>query len=98
MNSETLVHRADRIANGRTARLRDLETNLQDNGYLLNRITLKDQHAEDVADVFEPRALYDQLTATAIRDAARLYLNPKRYVQVTLRPEARCSPLGPPRR
>ncbi len=77
------------IANGRTARLRDLETNLQDNGYLLNRITSKYEHAEDVADVFEPRALYDQLTATAIRDAARLYLNPKRYVQVTLRPEAK---------
>ena len=77
------------MANGRTARLRDLETNLQENGFLLNRITSKYEHAEDVADVFDPRALYDQLTATAIRDAARLYLNPKRYVQVTLRPETK---------
>lgn len=80
---------AGQIANARAARLRDLETNLQENGYLLNRITAKYEHAEDVADVFDPRPLYDQLTATAIRDAARLYLNPKRYVQVTLRPETK---------
>jgi len=42
---------------------------------------------EDVSEVFNPRALFDQLTPEAIRDAARLYLNTKRYVQVTLRPE-----------
>jgi zinc protease len=77
------------MANARIARLRDLETNLRENGYLLNRITAKYEHAEDVAEVFDPRALYDQLTATAIRDAARLYLNPRRYVQVTLRPETK---------
>jgi zinc protease len=77
------------IANARTARLRDLETNVQENGYLLNRITAKYEHGEDVAEVFDPRGLYDQLTATAIRDAARLYLNPRRYVQVTLRPETK---------
>ena len=82
------IERTDR-ERSRPRACRDLETNLQENGYLLNRITSKYEHAEDVADVFDPRALYDQLTATAIRDAARLYLNPKRYVQVTLRPEAK---------
>jgi zinc protease len=77
------------MTNARTARLRDLETNLRENGYLLNRITAKYEHGEDVAEVFDPRALYDQLTATAIRDAARQYLNPRRYVLVTLRPETK---------
>ena len=46
-------------------------------------------YGEDIADVFKPRPLYDQLTTAALRDAAKEYLNTRRYVQVTLRPEER---------
>jgi zinc protease len=80
---------AGQMSNARTARLRDLETNLRENPYLLNRITEKYEHGEDVGDVFAQHALFDQLTAPAVRDAARQYLDPRRYVQVTLRPEAK---------
>ena len=44
---------------------------------------------EYVAEVFNLRSFYDQLTTTAVRAAAREYLNAQRYVQVTLRPEAK---------
>ena len=39
--------------------------------------------------MFNLRPLYDQLTTAALRDAAREYLNVRRYVQVTLRPEGK---------
>jgi hypothetical protein len=42
-----------------------------------------------VADVFNMRAFYDPLTAPMLRDAARMYLDPRRYVEVTLLPEAK---------
>jgi hypothetical protein len=35
------------------------------------------------------RQYYDRLAAPMLRDAARTYLNPDRYVEVTLLPEAR---------
>ena len=50
-------------------------------------MTTKVEYGEDIADVFNPRPFYDQLTTAALRDAAREYLNTRRYVQVTLRPE-----------
>jgi len=42
-----------------------------------------------VAEVFNLPSFYDRLTTTAVRDAAREYLNVQRYVQVTLRPEGK---------
>ncbi len=71
----------------RAGLMRDLETNSRDNGYLLNQITYRYQYGEDVADVFNVQRFYDQLTPAAIREAAQTYLDPKRYVKVTLVPE-----------
>ena len=69
--------------------MRDFETNSQRNGYLADRLLFKYEHHEDVADVFTMRRFYDQLTAPMLRDAARMYLDPRRYVEVTLLPEAK---------
>jgi zinc protease len=77
------------VADTRATLVRDLETNLPVNGYLLNRLLFKYQHGEDVRDVFNMRPFYDQVTVTALRDAAREYLNTNRYVEVTLVPDAR---------
>ena len=77
------------VADTRATLVRDLETNLPVNGYLLNRLLFKYQHGEDVQDVFNMRPFYDQVTVTALRDAAREYLNTNRYVEVTLVPDAR---------
>ena len=47
------------------------------------------ENGEDIADVFNQRPLYDRLTVTSLREAAREYLNLERYVQVTLKPEGK---------
>ncbi len=75
------------VADARAALIRDLESNLARNEYLLNRILFKYEFGEDVREVFDMRPFYDQLTVTALRDAAREYLNTNRYVEVTLVPE-----------
>jgi zinc protease len=75
------------MADVRAALLRDLETNTQRNGYLLDQLSFAYQYGEDVAAVFGDRALYDELTVANVRDAARIYLNTDRYVKVTLVPE-----------
>ena len=77
------------VGDVRAALVRDLETNSRDNRYLLDQITFKDQYGEDVNDVFNIRQFYDQLSPSAIRDAARTYLDTSRYVKVTLEPAAR---------
>jgi zinc protease len=79
----------DQLAGARNALDRELETGFQDNADLLNEMTIKVEYGEDIADVFNSRPFYDRLTTEALRDAARDYLNAQRYVQVTLRPEAK---------
>ena len=60
-------------------------------GFLVEfpRLLFKYEHHEDVADIFNMRTFYDRLTAPMLRDAARMYLDPRRYVEVTLLPEAK---------
>jgi len=79
----------DQLAGARNALNRELETGFQENNELLNEMMTRVEYGEDIADVFNPRPLYDQLTIAALRDAARDYLNPRRYVQITLRPEGK---------
>lgn len=75
------------VADTRAALTRDLEINLTRNEYLLNRLLFKYEFGEDVGEVFNMRPFYDQITPTALRDAAQEYLNTNRYVEVTLDPE-----------
>ena len=77
------------VADARAALMRDFETNSQRNDYLLSRLVSKYEYGENVKDVFNMRASVDRLTADSIRDAARTYLDTRRYVKVTLLPEAR---------
>ncbi len=77
------------VADTRQALMRDFETNSQRNGYLLSRLVSKYDYGENVEEVFDIRASVNRLTAELIRDAARTYLDTRRYVKVTLLPEAR---------
>jgi zinc protease len=79
----------DQLAGARSAFERDLETGFQENGELLNELMTRVEYGEDIADVFDQRPLYEQLTTAGLRDAAREYLTTDRYVQVTLRPETK---------
>ena len=80
---------ASQVADARAGLARDFETNSQRNEYLLNRLIFKYEYGENVKDVFDMKPYYDQITLEALRDAARMYLNPDRYVKVTLLPEAK---------
>jgi zinc protease len=75
------------IADARRALQRDFEVNMERNDYLLNRILYKYEFGENVREVFDMRSIYDQLTTTVVRDAARVYLDTNRYVEVRLMPE-----------
>ena len=75
------------VADVRAALVRDLETNSRDNSFLLNQLTYKYQYGEDPAEAFNLEKFYDQITPAAIQKAAQAYLDPKRYVKVTLTPE-----------
>jgi zinc protease len=67
--------------------LRDYETNVKQNSYLLSQIYLKYQHGEDLADFFNLPEHYKSLTAGMIQEAARTYLKKDNHVRVTLLPE-----------
>ena len=71
------------------ALLREFETNSQQNGYLLNQISLKYQYGEDPASVWVVPEFYKKLDAAAIQQAATLYLSGTNRVQVILMPEAK---------
>jgi zinc protease len=79
------------VVDERLALQRDFETSSRDNAYLLNQLAFKYQNREDVTDVFDMRMYYDALTPVAVRDAAKMYLDPSRYVKVTLMPERTAS-------
>jgi zinc protease len=83
---------AGQVADVQAALRRDLETDSRENGVLLNRLTFAYQYGEPVPDPATQRALYDQLTVTMLRDAARTYLDLNRYVKVVQVPEGKSLP------
>jgi zinc protease len=74
------------MADARAALGRDYEVNSRENGYLLNQLVFAYEYGEDLQGVFDRKALHEQLTADAVTEAARKYLDLQRYVQVTLVP------------
>jgi zinc protease len=75
------------VSDVKTGMLREYETNLRSNDYLATQMMFKYQYGEDVKGVFIANELFNALTATAIRDAAKQYLNTGNYVKITLMPE-----------
>jgi zinc protease len=80
---------AGQLAGARNAFARELEVGFQENSDLLDELMTAVENREDIAEVLNQQPLWDRLTTTALRDAAREYLNPRRYVQVKLRPEGK---------
>ncbi len=69
--------------------IRDHETNIQQNSYLLGQIYLRYQYPEDLGNFFGLPEYYKTLNAKMIWDAARMYLNMDNYVKVVLLPETK---------
>jgi zinc protease len=67
--------------------LREFETSMRQNNYLLSQIAAKYQYGEAPQTLLEVPEYYKKLSAAAIQEAARTYLNTDNYVKVTLFPE-----------
>jgi len=72
--------------------LREFETSIKQNSYLATQLYYKYLYGEDVKTFFEMPEAYKALTPAILRNAARAYLNPDNYVQVTLLPERKSAP------
>ena len=67
--------------------LRDYETNMRQNGYLLSNITGRYQSGEDVDGLFSVTNVYNRITVADVKAAAALYLDDKNYVEAKLFPQ-----------
>jgi zinc protease len=77
------------MADARAALARDFEVNSKENSYVLNQVAFAYEHGEDLQNVFDRRPLHAQLTAAAVQEAARRYLDLTRYVKVVLMPDVK---------
>lgn len=66
---------------------RGRETAMRTNAFWLSSISLYDQRGWPLDDILSPDERLDAVDASAIRDAARRYLDASHYVRVTLLPE-----------
>ncbi|MDP9322304.1 MAG: insulinase family protein, partial [Acidobacteriota bacterium] len=80
------------VADVKETFLRDQETNMKQNGYLLGQIANRYQLGEDLTSLFNLADFYNKIDAATIKDAARLYLKSDNFVKVTLYPEKPVAP------
>jgi len=75
------------VADARAGMLRDLETNLRDNTYVLGQIHARYVDGEDPAGIFAIAPFYQKLDVATVQQAAKTYLDTANYVKVVLMPE-----------
>ena len=75
------------VTDQRETLLRDFEKSSKQNGYLLSQIMARYDNHEDVAGVWMLGDYYKKIDKAMIEDAAKKYLDTKRYVEVLLFPE-----------
>ena len=71
----------------REALAREFETDSHENRWAVGRITDAYENGDDVSDVLKVPAVNATLSTEMIQEAARLYLDTRNYVRVTLVPE-----------
>ena len=75
------------VADVKETFLRDQETNMKQNGYLLGQIAVRYEFNEDLTSLFNLADYYKKIDAATIKDAAQKYLNTANMVKLTLFPE-----------
>jgi zinc protease len=75
------------VADARAGMLRDLETNLRDNAYVLGQIYARYVDGEDPSGFFAIKPYYEKADVALIQQAAKTYLDTNNYVKVVLMPE-----------
>ena len=81
--------RATDLAKFKETAVRTRETSLRQNGWWLGQIVASRTEGDAMADRLALDPQLARITPEVIRAAARRYLDPKRYVRVTLLPEGR---------
>jgi len=71
----------------REAMMREYETSSKENRYVVEQISRSYEDGEDVRGILQTPSRYKKLSAPMIQDAARLYLDTRNYIRVTLVPE-----------
>jgi len=66
---------------------REFETNSKQNSYLLSQILARYYNGEDPAGVWLVPEFYKKLDAATVQEAAKLYLDTKNFIKITLFPE-----------
>jgi zinc protease len=84
------------VADVKETFLRDQETNMKENGYLLTQIAVRYQYGEDLGSLFKMEDFYNKIDAAMIKEAARTYLKGDNLVKVTLFPEKAAAPVPEP--
>jgi len=79
---------ADNLAKVQETRRRARETDLEENGFWLAAISAYDRDGQPLKDILELDPLLEGLTTEGISEAARRWMDPERYVQVSLLPES----------
>jgi zinc protease len=77
---------AQTVTNVQTTLLRDFETNVRQNAFLVGQIAQRYQSGDPPESLWNMPKIFQALTPALIRDAAKNCLDPGRYVRVTLRP------------
>src|ERR1041385_5015634 len=75
------------VTDQRETLLRDFERSSKQNGYLVSQISYRYESNEDVAGIWMLPDYYKKIDKAMIQDAAKKYLDTKRYVEVMLFPE-----------
>lgn len=75
------------VSDAREALLRQHETDLAQNDNLVSELAARYEVSEDLSDFFDLPQYYFRLSAAAVHDAARRFLDTGNYVRVTLYPE-----------
>ena len=75
------------VSDVRETMLRDFETNIRQNTYLVSQIYLRYQVPQDLGEFFGLAEYYKTLNGKMIWEAAKRYLDTGNYVKVTLFPE-----------
>jgi zinc protease len=71
----------------REAMLREYETSMRQNGYVMSQISFRYQFGEDLRTIFTLPEYYSKVTTATIHEAAKRYFDTGNVITVTLFPE-----------
>jgi zinc protease len=80
------------VADVKETFLRDQETNMKQNGYLLGQIAFRYEYNEDLTSLFNLADYYNKIDAATVKNAAQKYLNGGNMVTLKLFPEKTAAP------